>query len=283
MSNSLERKAESTEEKVEDNFWSGFSFEHPLVKVFGFGVGDVMSLALLFNSGGSLAAFAFGAFTAFSLALIYSVVLTFIEYRRKQNVGVISVIPQNIKPIKKVEQVETIQANEQIQLRISEEKPLEEPTFTEGFDEVRFTFGTNSLGYQIKDSPRKIQIIVADNPIFFYVEDEKPYADLIIYKIHAHPAVKLEHNQVLNKPDNWEMNSDKTALEIVNEKKKPVFQLYYKTPSHLVINGFFDINGIIVLAYNERTLINTSKDTPNPLIPIFKYPAAEYQGERVKY
>ena len=275
MSNSLKRKADSIEEKAEDNFSSRFSFEHPLLKVFGFGVGDVMSLVLLFNSGGLLATFALGAFVAFSIALIYSVVLSFIEYRRKQGIAVISLIPKITQ-----QQPKAIEKELESEKQKIIEQPLEEPTFTEGFDHIHFTFGSNRFGYHINDLARKQKMIVANNPVFFYVEDGKPYVDLVINKTLFHPDVKLEHNEILNRPDNWEMNSDKTALEIVDEEKKPVFQLYYKTQSHIVINGFFNVNGIIVVAYNERTLINTPKNTPNPLKPIFKYPASEHYGER---
>jgi len=164
-----------------------------------------------------------------------------------------------------------------------EEKPqeIEEPTFTEGFDVVQFTFGSNSLMYNIADLERtKQKFIVADNPLFLYVEDGKPYVDVDIYNVPFQPTVRLQRNKIMNRPANWDMNSDKTALEIVDEERKPVFQLYYKKPSHIVINGFFNINGIIVLASEKETVMNLLEVPTNTLEPIFRYPALEHRGER---
>jgi len=75
--------------------------------VFGFGVGDMVSLVVLLKTEGWWATFSFGAVVAFSLAFLYSVVLAYMEYRRKQNLIPISIIPrQAVKPIEKEKQEE---------------------------------------------------------------------------------------------------------------------------------------------------------------------------------
>ena len=98
MSEQLEQKTDSilAEEERDDNFWSKFSWEHPLVKVFGFGFGDLASLVLLVNSSGWLANVLLGAVIATTLGLLYSVTLTFIEHRRKERLYPVKLVPNSI-------------------------------------------------------------------------------------------------------------------------------------------------------------------------------------------
>jgi hypothetical protein len=40
-------------------------------------------------------------------------------------------------------------------------------------------------------------------------------------------------------PRGWDTNRDDDAMEIVDDKKRPVFQLFYESPSTAVLNGIF--------------------------------------------
>ena len=56
----------------------------------------------------------------------------------------------------------------------------------------------------------------------------------------------LKENVLSNKPPNWDFNSNDKAIEVVNESGGPIFQLYYKTPSHIVINGIFQYQNALL-------------------------------------
>lgn len=179
--------------------------------------------------------------------------------------------------------IETPSGDEKPQLKQQpiNQQPLEEPTFTEGFDVVEFTIGSNRAMYSIAQLEKsKIPFFINMIPASLYVADGKPYVDIDIYNTLIEPPVRLQHNKIMNRPAYWDMNSDKTALEIINEKQQIVFQLYYKTPSHIVINGLL-INGKdTVLASDDGMIINPDKIGTFSIKPIFKYPSLEHRGER---
>ncbi len=157
-----------------------------------------------------------------------------------------------------------------------------QPTFQEHVREVTFTFGTNGVTYKMtKDlSPRPLPIVFGGikSPIL-YVVDRKPYIDVEIYGGHGESVVTVKRNQFI-KPHNWDSNSNDTALEIVDENQQPVLQLYYRTPSHIVINGvFLGQSGQILTATDDATYIETVGGERRQIKRIFKYPAWKYRGQ----
>lgn len=158
---------------------------------------------------------------------------------------------------------------------------LEEPTFTEGIDAVSFTVGSNSARYGISDLEKaKKRFFIGDVPALLYAENGKPYFDVEIYSPN-HLPVRFRHNQLLNRPADWDMNSDNKAIEVINERGQPVFQLYHKSPSQMVINGLFFNGHVPVLASDDEigVGIDLSKE-PYPIKPLFKYPSSEYPSQR---
>jgi len=157
-----------------------------------------------------------------------------------------------------------------------------EPTFTEGVDAVSITIGSTIETLKLVDLQKaKRRFFIGDVPAFLYVDSGKPYVDVDIYSPAPLLPVRLRHNQLLNRPAEWDMNSDEKALEVINEKKQPVFQIYYKSPSQIVINGLF-FNGYVPVLASEDGLgtgINLEKE-PYPIKPLFKYPSSQYQGQR---
>jgi hypothetical protein len=160
---------------------------------------------------------------------------------------------------------------------------LKEPTFTEGFDVVTFTVGGIKETLEISDLEKaKRRFSIGDVPAFLYAENGKPYIDIDLYGIPNEPPVRLRQNKLMNRPSLWDKNSDEKALEVVNEKGQPIFQIYYKTDSHIVVNGLFYNGFVPVLAYDEG--ISTGIDLDKiqyPIKPIFKYPSEKYPSQRI--
>lgn len=261
----------STEKPTDTNLSSNFSWEHPYLKMFGFAFGDICSFIVLLTSEGGWAKVALGMVVAFTIAFIYSSVLAIIESRRRERLTPISVVPATIENQQKMVENLPSQTNENFRNNLLSEvdfvtkyvevrdsristktpkqsekqetvlqptiriEPFEEPTFTEGFDVVKFTIGGAEATYHISLlEGNKIPFPVNFIKAYLYIEDNKPYIDIDIYDVHFEIPVRLRHNKLMNKPEDWDMNSDKTALEVINEKQEPVFQLYYKTVSHIV-------------------------------------------------
>ncbi len=157
-----------------------------------------------------------------------------------------------------------------------------EPTFTEGFDVVTFTVGSSIQTLEVSDLEKaKHKFFIGDVPAFLYVDNGKPYVDVDLYGIPNEPPVRLRHNKLLNRPSSWDLNSDEKALEVVNEKGQPIFQIYYKTPSHIVVYGLF-FNGYVPVLASERGIQTTPKldGASYPIKPIFKYPSEKHFGQR---
>ena len=118
-------------------------------------------------------------------------------------------------------------------------------------------------------------------PIRFYVDNGKFYADVGLYGGSGLPPVEVKHNEFIVRPMNWDRNSDKNALEVVNELERPIFQLVYRSPGHVVINGIFQAPGWLVLANEDgaTTIANPPTQVAFALKRIFKYPSWKYPGQ----
>jgi hypothetical protein len=158
----------------------------------------------------------------------------------------------------------------------------EPPTFTEGIEAIDFSTAGLTQHIDFSRIQTKRRFIIGNIPAYLYVEDGKPYADFDIYNKPNEPVVKLRHNKLLNRPDKWEMNADEKALEVVNEKGQPVFQLYYKSRSHIVFTGLFvsNVNVPVLTTETEAIARWNFENVPYPIKPIFKYPASQYSGQR---
>jgi len=171
-----------------------------------------------------------------------------------------------------------------LQSQAPKELKLKQPTFSEKVDTVLFSLGEGGItvGYKfsvLEKEAKEPFKLGGFSPVRLYIENAKPFADVKIYGGSGMPPIEIKHNQILNKPPNWDFNSNENALEIVNENQIPVYQLYYKTTSHIVINGIFPFPGGVILA-------NKSGATMNPILPttfglkrIFRYPSWKYPGQ----
>lgn len=161
---------------------------------------------------------------------------------------------------------------------------LEDPTFREKVERVTFSLGRGGVHtiYSLSDlerGPREPFNFGGFKPVRLYVDKGKVYADVAVYGGSGQPPIEVKHNEFVVRPPNWDRNSDRSALEVVNERQLPVFQLVYLSPSHIAVNGVFPIPGGLLLANDAGMVINPILPTTFALKRIFKYPSWKYPGE----
>jgi hypothetical protein len=163
---------------------------------------------------------------------------------------------------------------------------FDQPTFREQTETVMFSFGENGVTttFRLSDLQQSPQAPMFMNNVeiaHLSAEGNKLYVDAKIGDINA-PVVEIKHNQFTSPPPNWDRNSNQQALEIVDENQIPVFQLYYKTPTHIVVNGIFEYRRNLYLVSNSGILMNpTNQEIVTRYLSkrIFKYPAWKYPGQ----
>jgi hypothetical protein len=167
--------------------------------------------------------------------------------------------------------------------------PSDLPTFREQSDVITVTAGTNSHEIPIRGlEGRRVPFFPTSlgggpyNPVHIGLKNGKPVVDATIWAGLDLPSVEIKQNAFTVRPLNWDSNTSKTALEVVNEKGIPVLQVYYRNAYHISICGTFPIpDGAIFVTETE---VFVDKRPPifhdmRSLKPIFKYPAWKYPGE----
>lgn len=162
---------------------------------------------------------------------------------------------------------------------------LKQPAFSEHVESMSFSLGERGMtvGYSKKELEKQHidRGFVFNNyrPVDLYIEDGRLYADVKIYGGSGFPPIEIKKNKLSNKPPDWDFNSNETAMEIVNEKGIPIYQFFYKTPYHIVMNGIFPYPGGLILANENGAIGNPIFPTTFKLNKIFKYPSWRYPGE----
>ncbi|MGO8667648.1 MAG: hypothetical protein ACLQUW_05730 [Desulfobaccales bacterium] len=160
---------------------------------------------------------------------------------------------------------------------------LEQPTFREKIEKVTIGIGNNSMVYDINIlRQQKVNPLTLGGycPITAYVEGDKLFADVTIYGGSGKPPIEIAHNEFVVRPPLWDKNSNKDALEVVDENNNPVFQIIYRSQSQVIINGIFPYpGGRVVLSGEEGMLINPPLSAKISLKRIFKYPSWQYPGQ----
>lgn len=164
------------------------------------------------------------------------------------------------------------------------QRELEEPTFREKVEEVTFSLSEGGIHViykfsELEQGPKEPFNFGGFSPVKIYVEDSKLYADVTVYGGAGLPPIEIKHNEYVVRPTNWDLNKSSTALEVVNESQEPVFQLIYKKPSHIVVNGIFPFPGGLILANESGMILNPTMPTSFSLERIFKYPSSKYPGK----
>ena len=163
------------------------------------------------------------------------------------------------------------------------------PRFREKVEKVRITIGSNGAVYPIAmlRTSRQTPMVFGggSKPIEVYAEGDLLLADVTVSSLDG-SLIQVKHNEFAVSNSRWEKNYDDTALEIVDEAHRPVFQMIFVDDQHISINGIMLFSGQLVLA-------GASGMTIGPMGPrmmeamrtfhlerIFKYPGLRYRGVR---
>jgi len=98
--------------------------------------------------------------------------------------------------------------------------------FSEKAEKVSFSLGERgiSVSYKIADlekSPREPFNLNNFSPAKVYARSGILYADVKVFGGSGAPPIEIKNNQLLNKPPNWDFNSNDKAIEIVNSEYLP--------------------------------------------------------------
>ncbi|MFT7373918.1 MAG: hypothetical protein ACI9T9_002618 [Oleiphilaceae bacterium] len=107
----------------------------------------------------------------------------------------------------------------------------------------------------------------------------KLYGDVEIFSQSGMPPIKISKNSISGLPHDWDVNKNEKALEVVDSKNNPVYQLIYKSDGHIILNGIFPFPGGLVVADESRMVMNPALPYTMQLNRIFKYPAWKYPAE----
>lgn len=132
------------------------------------------------------------------------------------------------------------------------------------------------------EHPSQIQLIADENQIILNIK---------FAPIFGMPPLEITNNELNGLPSNWDCNHSAKGIEIVNEKRTPIFQMYYKDDTHLVVNGAITfiregVSGYVLASETTGIQISSGANITSdeffkkietlPLKPIFKYPAWQH-------
>ncbi|MFC2022904.1 hypothetical protein ACFLTL_01935 [Chloroflexota bacterium] len=134
----------------------------------------------------------------------------------------------------------------------------------------------------VLEKERKTAFNLGGANIDMYVKDGKLYVDADVSDGISDYPIEIRGFSFLVNPENWDKNYDNNAFEVVNQEGKPVFQFILESQYSFILRGVFPIpGGGVVWATESLSVINPSPFEIFSLVPIFKYPSSEFQGERV--
>jgi len=180
----------------------------------------------------------------------------------------------------------------QLQQKVWESKPtatpaLDEPTFVEHPDHIEFSFGAGGIRViqsieRLEKEPFQPLMINGVAPFELYVSKGKLFVDTALWSGPDKPLIEIKHNEFTVRAFGWDRNSDNQALEIVDDRKRVMFQLIYDAPYKVTVNGIVPTNAGVWLAGPEGTIQGASPEqiAKFALRPIFKYPSNQFPGVR---
>jgi hypothetical protein len=161
------------------------------------------------------------------------------------------------------------------------------PRFREKIENITLTFGGMHFVWPVAGlaTPRSPMLINKEVPFTAYMKNGTMYVDVNITNGSGPgaPSIKIVNSEFSQPPIGWDRNFDGTALEFVNEKRIPLFQMIYGS-SDVTIYGVFII-GNMIFTVNESGTRQFSSMPSGPLPTpkrIFEYPSSLHRGERAK-
>jgi hypothetical protein len=149
-------------------------------------------------------------------------------------------------------------------------------------DIVYFTFGGRGItvGVPVKDLKTTTLFRLGGFvPVKLAFENGILYCDVTLWGGKNSPPVEVKHNNFVVRPAGWDRNFTSNALEVVNERGIPIFQLIRKTPSHYVLMGIIASSGQVLVGTETEVWHNPPSIPPDYLKPLFKYPSWKYLGQ----
>jgi hypothetical protein len=141
--------------------------------------------------------------------------------------------------------------------------------------------GGMTAGFKADDPPHAVMKIGNIDAVTAQIVEGKLVVNAQLFNAN----VKLIGDELTGMPPRWDSNFDETAIEIVDDKGQPMFQMEYVSDQMAVLYGFFVVGDRAIVAYDDK-LTGTPATQEGfarfKLAPIFKYPSARHRGERVK-
>jgi len=145
-----------------------------------------------------------------------------------------------------------------------------------------FAFGGLEVGLSGRGVP---MLIEGQIPFTVYIEKGRLFCDVKVFSLGSHDPITIKHNVIESLPSGWDYNSNDRGLEIVNDAKQPMFQMYYETPTIIRVEGIIVVPPMVFFAQGESlvTIAFASPVLPEAIASfkldrIFKYPSAMFQG-----
>ncbi len=159
-----------------------------------------------------------------------------------------------------------------------------QPTFKEAPGNfVALVGGTQYSVSHLSTRQKPTRIIAfGDSPaITAYVENDRFYVDALLYYAPDKSPLHLVHNELKGRPPQWDRNFDDSAIEIVDERLTPRFQLIYMNARTVVLRGVFQYrDGAAVFDEHANYFIGSREKEVN-ITRIFRYPSRLHQGEEL--
>jgi hypothetical protein len=155
------------------------------------------------------------------------------------------------------------------------------PAGVQGIKDIGRAF----LGAGTHEHPSQIRLIASEDQILLNIK---------FAPIFGMPPLEITNNELSGLPSNWECNHSAKGIEIVNEHLIPIFQMYYKDDTHIVVNGAITfirdgMDGFVLSSDGKGSRIQVGiQVTPDEFFKkiaalnikrIFKYPAWQHPGE----
>lgn len=173
------------------------------------------------------------------------------------------------------------------------------PILPDGTTNVILTLGGSSIVRAINlDDPKHAnpKIIDTNFGLAFYIKNSRLFVDAAFpciplknsfgtrdTRIIPNPTiVSIKQFTLGSLPLMWDANQNSNAIEVVDQRRKPVFQMLYKAPNHVIINGFFLLDKesmLVATDFRGMELPIDERERQDEFIPIFKYPSQLHLGE----
>jgi hypothetical protein len=115
-------------------------------------------------------------------------------------------------------------------------------------------------------------------PAIAHIENGELFIDAEVFAGVGQPPMHVRHNELTDGPANWDKNTDKNALEIVNENQQPVLQIIYTGEGRATVKGVFVSGDFAIVADQRLVRISKQRFADFPIKRLFKYPSWKYPG-----